>query len=252
LEVESLLKITIPNSQLVGNQVTIAKDGSLVTNATTNELNINVIQGINANDMLMLGKQFFSAAMLMVNQDTNSFTLWEAAANQRQSLVAVGPSGVGMTSSCDTVVNTNSSTITNTTSAAPPAAQTVQATPAVSPALIGAIAGGAAALLALFVVIFLWYRRRKSKAIVEKQQADAPPSYSRHSDAEHADHASQMYGQQLEGQQVYEIGSKPTYAYVHEVDSRTAVAEMPARYDSTHRHASKTRTQSTPRVYEMG
>jgi hypothetical protein len=153
LELESVLEIRLPSSQLVGNQVTINRDGILTINQSTTELNVNVIQGINANDMLMLGRQFFSAAMLMINQDTNSVTLWEATATARQNLVAVDPAGVGMSASCDNVVSNNTWTIIPTTQSDVPASENTRSASGVSVTTIEAIVGGAAALLALIIVL---------------------------------------------------------------------------------------------------
>ncbi|KAE8141234.1 aspartic peptidase domain-containing protein [Aspergillus pseudotamarii] len=82
--------VRIPNDQLVVPNLTIdPSTGSLHANGSTPELVINSIQQVNQGDLPQLGRQFLSSAYLMSNQDSNTFTLWNAALEEEENLVAI-------------------------------------------------------------------------------------------------------------------------------------------------------------------
>ncbi|KAE8152930.1 aspartic peptidase domain-containing protein [Aspergillus avenaceus] len=63
--------------------------GSLQANGSRPELVINAIQDINQGNLPQLGRQLLSSAYLMLNQDSNTFTLWNAALGKKENLVAI-------------------------------------------------------------------------------------------------------------------------------------------------------------------
>ena len=68
------------NSQLVLPDLAIASNGDVAYNTSGpyKELLINPLLGNNEQDLPTLGKQFFTSAVLMVDYDANTFTLWKA------------------------------------------------------------------------------------------------------------------------------------------------------------------------------
>ncbi|KAE8348501.1 aspartic peptidase domain-containing protein [Aspergillus coremiiformis] len=96
------LSVRVPNDQLVVPTLTINKStGSLLANGSSPELLINPIQHINKDDLPLIGRQFLSSAYLMVNQDANTFTLWNAAPNKVEDLVAIDRFNRVVDSHCD-------------------------------------------------------------------------------------------------------------------------------------------------------
>ncbi|KAL4773751.1 acid protease [Aspergillus nidulans var. acristatus] len=104
--------VRIPNDQLVVPDLSIEKSsGALVANGSTPEIVVNALQQVNADDLPQLGRQFLSSAYLMLNQDANSFTLWEASQNADVDLVAVDEANRQLDQFCDvTKSDTTSST----------------------------------------------------------------------------------------------------------------------------------------------
>lgn len=164
------LKITIPNSQLVVPDLSINNQGTTIANGSTREIMLNSLQGINANDMPILGQAFLTSAYLMVNQDAGTFTLWQSQATLNQSLVGIGPSKTcaAPTTTSATVTNLVSSTSSSAPHPNPP-----------GPSLLsgGATAGtciGAVVFCALVLGVILWLRRR-SRHRKQMSRADGPP-----------------------------------------------------------------------------
>lgn len=54
---------------------------------------MNALQNINSGDVITIGRNFFSAAYIMVNYDTELFTMWPANPISNQDLVAVDSTG---------------------------------------------------------------------------------------------------------------------------------------------------------------
>lgn len=214
LEIDSSISITIPNSQILTPEISVRNDGTLAANYSVDTLLINSIQQVNANDLPILGRQFLSAAMVMVNQDTNMFTLWQASPSDKQSLVAVDAKGVSSSSVCASSGSSNNSTTAGNTSSN--SASSSSSTPI--GAIVGGVIGGLALLALLAGLVWFLLRRRKSKARAaaqEQQQAalaagaGASPTY--------------MYGGEPKPPLV---ASDPNQ--IHEVPGAREPAEMPA------------------------
>lgn len=83
--ISSGFKITIPNSQLVVPDMSTNNRGTTIINSSTQdstgphgatrEILLDSMQGVNANDMPILGTPFLSSAYLSVNHDVDTFTL---------------------------------------------------------------------------------------------------------------------------------------------------------------------------------
>ncbi|KAK8139053.1 hypothetical protein PG984_002433 [Apiospora sp. TS-2023a] len=101
IQLQSGLLVRVPNDQLVVPHVDIdPSTGAPVVNSTGPDLVINSIQDINANDLPQLGRQFLSAAYLMVNMEADQFTLWAANPTSDQDLVAVDKANQEVTEYC--------------------------------------------------------------------------------------------------------------------------------------------------------
>lgn len=82
-------KIRIPNSQLVVPELVVSQDGRLFSNTSNREVLINSVDQFYAGDIPILGRQLLSSAYVMVNQDANTVTLWEANPTEDTNLIAV-------------------------------------------------------------------------------------------------------------------------------------------------------------------
>ena len=103
---DSGLRISIDNSQFITPNRFLEFDGSISYNSSEVEVLIED-RPDDAPEYPILGQPFLSAAYLMVDNDAQTFTLWESVPQAKTDLVAVAPS------KCD---SSTSSTSTNTTS----------------------------------------------------------------------------------------------------------------------------------------
>ena len=91
----------IPNDQLVvPHTYSDSQTGQWIVNSTDSLMVINAIQQVNANDLSQIGRQFLSAAYLMVNEETNQFTLWAADPTSDVDFVAFDATGKETDSIC--------------------------------------------------------------------------------------------------------------------------------------------------------
>ncbi|RYP09965.1 hypothetical protein DL764_000960 [Monosporascus ibericus] len=169
--------IRIRNSQLVVPERYIEEDGQLVANYSRSNLVINSLQDINANDMSVLGRQFLSAAYVMVNQDTRKFTMWEANPTSVENLVGVNEEGEDNNDWCVSEPVASASG-----NAEPPPDQPSPDQPPpedggnLPSGAIAGIAIGGVTFLAIIIGIAFWQRRRRkaSAAADPWPQSDAP------------------------------------------------------------------------------
>lgn len=164
IKLQSGLVVRVPNDQLVVPSVDIdPTTGKLVANYTNPDLVINGIQGINANDMPQLGRQFLSAAYLMVNQDAGQFSLWAANPATDEDLVAVDVNDVDMTATCES----NAPVITDSSSPTPSPEKT---SPSSSGTIAGAVIGGVCGLAILGVLVFWIIKKRRQVPLKASEQ----------------------------------------------------------------------------------
>ncbi|KAK1759830.1 acid protease [Echria macrotheca] len=157
---ESGFSVRIPNDQLVVPHRQIdTTTGEITANATGPDLVILSTQDINKNDITQLGRQFLSAAYLMVNLDANQFTLWEANPTDTRQLVAVDETNAEIASVCDG---------NSPPPPSPPPVTHPDGGGSGSSLSSGAIAGIAVAVVAFIVIVsailFVWRRRQRRSA----------------------------------------------------------------------------------------
>ncbi|EED14742.1 aspartic-type endopeptidase, putative [Talaromyces stipitatus ATCC 10500] len=166
LKFSSGLSVRIPNEQLVVPNLTIDKStGSIIANSSAPELVLNSIQSINADDLPQLGRQFLTSAYLMLNQDANTYTLWEANPVTNEDLVAVDQSGTPVSMFCTTTSTTVESSMSQTGTANPGPNKNNSSHKkdvsggAISGIVVGCIAG--VALTAVMVLYTIGKKRRE-------------------------------------------------------------------------------------------
>ncbi|KAI0835924.1 acid protease [Hypoxylon sp. FL0890] len=164
IKFQSELAVRVPNDQLVVPDIDIdPTTGELVANYTNPDLVLNGIQNINANDLPQLGRQFLSAAYLMVNQDARQFSLWAANPASSVDLVAVDANDVDITTSCES----NAPTIVNSGSSTPNPQHASSSSPGT---IAGAVVGGVGGLVILgFLAFWVIKRRRETRWNVSEQ-----------------------------------------------------------------------------------
>ncbi|KAI1139320.1 acid protease [Hypoxylon sp. FL0543] len=157
IKLQSGLAVRVPNDQLVVPDVDIdPTTGELVANYTNPDLVLNGIHGVNANDMPQLGRQFLSAAYLMVNQDAGQFSLWAANPVSSEDLVAVDVNDADITAPCAS----NASAVDSSSQASRPE----QASSSPAGKIAGAVVGGVGGLLILGFLAF-WIIKKRREAI---------------------------------------------------------------------------------------
>ncbi|RYP07315.1 hypothetical protein DL765_009192 [Monosporascus sp. GIB2] len=205
--------IRIRNSQLVVPERYIEDDGQLVANNSRSNLVINSLQDINSNDMSVLGRQFLSAAYVMVNQDSRKFTVWEANPTSVESLVGVNEEGEDVTDWCVSAPVASASENVETQPNQPPPSGGGN----LASGAIAGIAIGGVAFLAIIIGIAFWQRRRgKATAAADpRPQSDAPTyqgettyhtpyQYQKYYEVE-ANNLSKQGPNQLQGAEVEQI-----------------------------------------------
>ncbi|CAK7235392.1 hypothetical protein SCUCBS95973_009254 [Sporothrix curviconia] len=162
IKLQSGLSVRISNDQLVRPHTSIDQTtGAIVVNSTAPDLLINSLQSTEATRLAQIGWQFFSAAYLLVNQDANEFTLWEANPTTAEDLVAVDTTGAEVTQFCaassgNTTTggggdNTNSNNNNNTTTHKSVSAGVIA----------GSVVGAVAAICIAAGLLVWWLRRRR-------------------------------------------------------------------------------------------
>lgn len=154
----------IPNDQLVVPDISIAADGTTVFNSSVREVMINQLQGINLNDMPLLGQTFLSQVYMNVNYDLGIFSLWSARATREEDPVGIGPGGsLGCGKGSPT--RPGNGTIPPVDPSGSNLSDGHKAPSSMSSGTKGGIAVGAIGGVALLSAIFLatrYYRRRHS------------------------------------------------------------------------------------------
>jgi hypothetical protein len=128
----------------------------------------------NQNDTPIIGMQFFSGAYLMVDLDSNTFTLWQANATTDSNLVSVGGScseTPAANSNTTVVPSANGTSSSNTTTGGgnsinpdqwDPAKDSSLSSGAIAGIAVGSVAGVAS--IAALALLLIFKRRRATKA----------------------------------------------------------------------------------------
>ncbi|KAF2813132.1 acid protease [Mytilinidion resinicola] len=172
------LSIRIPNSQLVLPDLTIADDGSIATNTSVQDLMIYSLQDVNKNDMPRIGRYFFTSAYLHVNNEANTYTIWEASPTTNTDVVAVLDDDVAK--ECNVVqpkatpaessASVPSSTSSPTGSPSPSSSTSNKLT---AGAIAGIIVGSVAVAGLIAVLLWRGHSRRKQERADAAAQANA-------------------------------------------------------------------------------
>ncbi|KAM3153409.1 hypothetical protein ABEW05_006162 [Botrytis cinerea] len=180
ITLDSGISVRIPNDQLVVPNLTIDHtSGAMVANVSEPELVLNAIQSINANDLPQLGRQFLAAAYLMLNQDANTFTLWQANPTQKEDLVAVDRSNNLIDDFCTSPSTPNNNSAdgdTGSLSGVPISSSTPSSTPSSTSTadsqksgkvstgvIVGAAIGSVAVIAIIGGIIIIWCASQKRK-----------------------------------------------------------------------------------------
>jgi hypothetical protein len=159
--------VRIPNHQLiVPNRYIDSDTGAIMANESAQNLVILPLQGGSETNLAQIGRQFLSAAYLMVNQDTEEFTLWNANPTSQVDLVAVNENGDEVTEFCEPEATTSGPSSPaetgGNTDGADDGGEDEGSDGGLSTGAIAGIAVGAVAAIGLVAAAaFLMWRRRK-------------------------------------------------------------------------------------------
>jgi hypothetical protein len=204
IKLSSGLSVRIPNNQLIVPERVVSPSGDIIANGSSPNLVINVIKEININDQLHLGRQFLSAAYVMLNEDTSSFTLWQANPTMKESLVAVDGRNNPLWSNCS--VNQPDGTSRGS--------RTVKLS---AGAIAGTVVGATLAVLAIAAgAFFILKNRKKKRASLVNPAGDKEP---------------------IEMGPGYRVDQKKTWTYVEDTGS-DAFSPRPSELgiDNEHEH----------------
>lgn len=224
LKFASGLSVRVNNAQYIGPDVTINKTtGAFEVASTEYDVAMIALQGTNSNDILRIGRNFFSAAYIMVNYDVGEFTIWAANPTATQDLVAVDSTGAEYDNFCSssnatTTVAAGGASPSNTDGFGNLANSTSPTAQSNVPAIAGGVVGGAAGFAALSLIAWLLLRRT-SKARKGPRINELDTNHPRSLEASAA-----IRG--VPRRRVPSLGSK----MIHELsDSRRSFHEMPSQ-----------------------
>jgi hypothetical protein len=168
----------VGNTQFIGPDVHVDRTtGALTTNTSAPDVVAFIaLTSTNADDVVRIGRNFFSAAYLMVNYDAGEFTMWPTAQNitPDQNLVAVDTSGAELRDACSAdKASTAGGTAggpdsTGSSSSASTASGEATSSGGAAthniPAIAGGVVGGVAGIASIFALVICFFlRRRKAK-----------------------------------------------------------------------------------------
>jgi hypothetical protein len=149
------LGVRVPNSQLVLPEIAIDTNGKQFINTTLREVMLNPLVDVNFGDLPILGRQFFTSAYLSVNQDANTFTLWQANPTTDINLYPIVDNEVMSSYSITSSVPDPITTIS--AAAATPSSQNSNTN---TGTVVGGAIGGIAGAVIIGVLAFCLLRKR--------------------------------------------------------------------------------------------
>ncbi|KAH8647520.1 aspartic peptidase domain-containing protein [Ilyonectria robusta] len=162
ITLQSGLTVRFPSHQLVVPERTIQQNTGKVA---VDGSNANLLLTPDVNPSLSkLGQMFLSSAYLMVNEDADEFTLWEANPTTDENIVALDENGVKITESCEGAPEEESETPGLSTGA-------------IAGIVLGVIAG--VVLVMSGIVLFLRRRRRLNQPSMAAVSISRPLSGGR-------------------------------------------------------------------------
>ncbi|KAM0712139.1 hypothetical protein Q7P37_011233 [Cladosporium fusiforme] len=175
------LRFTSSNDILILPSESVGSDGAYERNSSALGIQLTPTLNVNINDVPHIGRPFFSAAYIMVDLDSETWTLWQANATTDSRLVRVGSDciedqrpeePVSNGTIIDDAVNSGSSTSGSDASAGASATIT---TGAIIGVAIGAAFG--TGLVAAAITIFILKKRRRK----ERSGSESAFALTRHS-----------------------------------------------------------------------
>ena len=165
---DSGLSIRVPNDQYVVPFVEWDENGARKFNTSRREVLISRV----ADNPATLGRYFLTSAYLMVHQDDQTFTLWQANPSTNSQLVSVASQKDGDTCTNSTTAGSASG------SAATPSSSSTTANGKDSSTPTALIAGSTAAGIVLLVIagILVFYLRRRQKRHLTQTERSRPAS----------------------------------------------------------------------------
>jgi hypothetical protein len=204
IKLDSGLQVRIPNNQLIVPDRNISPSGEIIANASSPNIVINPIKEINANDQLHLGRQFLSAAYVMINEDSSSFTLWKANPTLKSYVMGVDKRNDPILSNCTIhVTMTSESKLSK-----------------------GAIAGIAVAAVAAVLIIALVAYRSSKKGEKDRAWMNEPPDGQAQAHAKTG--PADIPLQNLSASEL-DVFSPQTPGELSAENERQELAELPAR-----------------------
>ena len=141
---------------------TLDSDGVTLVNSSARDILLYSLQGVNANDVPVLGQLFLNAAYLLINYEMNQFTLWQVNATNVEDIVAIPPANC--TSAAATTIG--SPTVSSNYFSQTPSSQSPDPT-LTTGSIAGAAIGGVTFVLLL---VFAWVGIRKAAKRRQKKQ----------------------------------------------------------------------------------
>lgn len=167
ISLSSGLSIRVANDQFMVPAISFDTNGTRVENDTIMEFLFNGI----GDQKATLGRYFLTAAYLMVNHDSQTFTMWAANPTTSSNLVSVvnqetetecsNITGVVQPSGNDTMSSNTSTTEDATTPVA---------------AIAGGVVGGVIVIAIIGLGIFFFMRRRKRASLLSSNAPQSPLS----------------------------------------------------------------------------
>jgi hypothetical protein len=154
IKLDSGLSIRVPNDQLIVPDRTISPEGEIIANGSSPNIVINPIKEINANDQLHLGRQFLSAAYVLLNEDSSTFTLWKANPTNHEDFMAVDRNNTPNIAGCSTRVTVTNGSKLSTGS------------------IVGIVVSVLAALLIIALLAYRGSKKNEKVRTLLKQPAD--------------------------------------------------------------------------------
>lgn len=179
ISIGGAIDFEFPNELLVVPPTNVEKDGAVRANDSVREVMLGPTSAALGNGPAILGRHFFQAAYLMVDYESNSFTLWNANTTSSESnLVALD----NCTVSKDTSLTSDDSSTANSapsqgSNASEDSGVTENETPKSglsTGAVAGIAVGGTCAVLGAAVaaiVVFCLRRRKRTKPYAGSQSS---------------------------------------------------------------------------------
>ncbi|ROV94092.1 hypothetical protein VMCG_08247 [Cytospora schulzeri] len=190
--------IRIPNDQFLVPYVYVDYDGKRYTD----DANLDLLWNGIGDQPATLGRYFLTAAYLMVNHDSNSFTLWEANPTTSSNLVSVMNEETA--EACGDLGGVVQPSVTATATPTGTGSSLMHSSVSSGSTPVGAVAGGVVGGVALLAIVGLgaFFLVRRSKRARSQEVPKGP----------HADEGTAVFeyahAQKTDDDAIYELGAQ--------------------------------------------